>query len=530
MSRISRDPHTRGEVDSPPGAPSIEIKLTTILNFPGRENMGTKQYEHERRKPMRNGYRKDGRYDAGRRGPRPEPKTGPTEEDLRVPQKRKGSTWSGGPTKADLEAGSSKGFEDGYGIESRYNRPKIETGMDWITARKIFDSDPEYTKLNKDTYMIIHKDRGETVVMWRDGKRMVFMAMPTDQEGRIPYPLAAERMMDTADGTRRKQGDGLFKPRRNVKRDFGETAKVQLDLSSKDPKELVNVYKWWRFPNESDIKGLDSADSEMLEILPGGKGKRHIVIVGGTKEQRKDVAMNIDKSFTVPEKKTLAGTVIAIDLNMPPGVAGYYSQRHDVEGKSIGAPVIGIHPTKTKSPGVVVHEAIHNLRDHDRGRKGALKHTKTYKGRDKDLEESMTEAETKSRVKPYYPERAGYYGYVKDKKGKSSAELQTEDRIEINQINTKVHTPKDRNKKGKRAVSSTRKNYPKTHISRMKMAGDVESVDSYYEAERKDGVKTKIQTYQPEGGKAADKKEQTAMKRRSVKLHEYRDGKKVRIK
>ena len=63
---------------------------------------------------------------------------------------------------------------------------------------------------------------------------------------------------------------------------------------------------------------------------------------------------------------------------------------------------------------------------------------------------------------------------MKTPEGKSKADLQTEDRITINQIDLKKHTARERNKRGKRAISSTRKNYPKTHISKMKMAGDAD--------------------------------------------------------
>jgi hypothetical protein len=158
-----------------------------------------------------------------------------------------------------------------------------------------------------------------------------------------------------------------------------------------------------------------------------------------------------------------------------------------------------------------------------------MKHVTSYVGKDKDLEESMTEAETRSRQKPFAPETAGYYGYVKVPDGKSKSDMQTEDRVTINQIDLKKHTAKERNKRGKRAISSTRKNYPKTHISKLKMAGDAEAIDSFYEAEKVDGSKEHIQTYQPRGGSKADAAEKKALKKDTKILYEWKDGKKVKV-
>ncbi len=155
----------------------------------------------------------------------------------------------------------------------------------------------------------------------------------------------------------------------------------------------------------------------------------------------------------------------------------------------------------------------------------------SYKGRDRDLEESMTEAETRSRQKPFIPGRgAGYYQYVQGRGSKSDAELETEDRILINTIDLEKHKLETRNKRGKRAQSAVRKNFPKTNLARVRMKGDAEAVDSFYTAEREDGVKVNIHTRQMNGGKAADQIEQNVLEKEFARVSEWRDGRKVRLK
>jgi len=427
----------------------------------------------------------------------------------------------------EVPGSGTENWGDGYGVMSAYKRPIVVYVGEWKDIKE--DLEIHYEKLNNMMYATYTETGlpglpGEgTVVIWRDGKKARATLIPTDKKGRVSEPIAAERLMDEADGDR----GGRY---RNVMVDFSETARVQADLTYTDKKERAKAYRWFVHPNESDVKGLDNKFSDLREIVSRGRSKkRHIIIAGGTKQERQNIANHIDKAFTVKEKKILAGTLIKISP-AGRGVAGYYSQRRDWNGKPVGAPTICIDPDYTDESGVIVHECIHALREHDTSRKGGLKHVKDYIGKDKDMEESMTEAETRSRQKPFEPETAGYYGYVKATEGKSKSDMQTEDRITINQIDLKKYTARERNKRGKRAIKATRKNYPKTHISKMKMAGNAEAVDSFYEAEKHDGTKESVQTYQPKGGKKADAAEQKALKRDVKVLYEWKDGKKVRVK
>ncbi len=390
-------------------------------------------------------------------------------------------------------------------------------------------------QLGRTTYTVTFFDKTEgrwmTAVGLRTGtvkgKPWTYFRVPTDKHGRVPEGLAAERLFDVLDGSRTGG-------HRNPLVDFAVTANVRSSLISKKGKNRLETYRWWIYPNESDVKGLDVAESEIKELLPKSKGnkrKRHIVISGGTKEHRLAVASAVSNGFTVKEKRILAGTLIKIGPT-PPQVAGYYRQLRDAYGKPLGAPLIVISPRFANERDLVaVHECIHMLREHDTSRKGALKHTKTYQGRDKDLEESMTEAETRSRQKPFIPGRgAGYYQYVQGRGSKSDAKLETEDRIVINTIDLEKHKLETRNKRGKRAQSAVRKNFPKTNLARVKIEGDAEAVDSFYTAEREDGVKVNIHTRQMKGGKAADQIEQKVLKKEFARVSEWRDGRKVRLK
>ena len=425
-------------------------------------------------------------------------------------------------------------FETGYTRPGEGDLGEWKSGTDLIerlnAEAKKEGREPVFEKISGTMYFAQDGgNTGQSRVIWRSGKRAKYFDVQTDKFGRVTLDLAAERLMDIADGDR----DGRW---RNPIVDFLTTANVRTASSSKKKEDRGRMYKWWRHPNESDVKGLDVAESDLHAILPKSKNKkrkRHIIISGGTDNQRKAVMGAIENAFTIKEKKLLAGTLIKIAPTRKPNVAGYYYQRRDPRTQEfIGAPLIVIEPRYANEEDLVaVHECIHNLREHDHSRKGALKATKTYKGKDKDLEESMTEAETRSRQKPFQPGRgAGYYQYVKDRKGKTDGELELEDRIIINNIDLKKHKVEMRNKRGKRAISATRKKFPKTNLARVSIEGETEAINSYYTAERDDGIQVNIHTHQPQGGKAADKKEQAQLKKEFREVHEWRDGKKVKVR
>ncbi len=344
--------------------------------------------------------------------------------------------------------------------------------------------------------------------------------VPTDASGMMNERVIAARILDVADGDR----EGRI---RSVFMDVGITADTNTDAKDKEKRD--EVYRWYLHPNESDIKNMDDENSKISEILKETKtGKRSILISGGTKEQRDAIAKTIEQNFTVAEKKLIAGNLITIG-NTPSGIAGYYSQHTDSYQKPIGVAEIrvGSEYANEKGGDVVIHEAIHLLRDHDASRDPHLRATKKYYGRDADLEESLTEAETVGRQKPLtkHITQTGYYRYVM--KDKDTGQVIIDDRIIVT-------TPKDKTqfissgKKGKSVQRAVLTHYPNMAISKLKNKGDSEAIDSYYHIENRKGH-VEVQTYAPGQTAKGEKQEDKRMKASGRVVKKWNDGKLEKI-
>jgi len=362
--------------------------------------------------------------------------------------------------------------------------------------------------------------------------------VPTDKSGKIPERVAAARLLDTFDGDREKHHRSVFL-------DVGINAEKRWDQMDK-----ANTYRWFVHPNESDIKFTDDKNTKILEILKQNKsGRRFILLSGGTEQQRDAVGQSIEKNFTVAEKRIIAGNLITIG-HTPPGVAGYYSQQTDRYHNPVGCAEIRINTScaSENDSSVVIHECIHLLRDHDVKRDPHLRAVKNYRGRDADLEESMTEAETVSRERPMHKHESGtgYYQHIKSK-DKSASGLILDDRVVINASALKKSkyndlTPEEkkkvliRGKKGKTSQKAVLKHYPKTNISKLKNKGNAEAIDSYYKLENRKGqpdandVDVHVQTYAPEGNISQERKEDTAMKKSAQSVSKWEDKKLKKIK
>jgi hypothetical protein len=158
-----------------------------------------------------------------------------------------------------------------------------------------------------------------------------------------------------------------------------------------------------------------------------------------------------------------------------------------------------------------------------------MRAVKKYRGRDADLEESMTEAETVSRQKPLTKDKSvqGYYHFVKKTQDKNTGDIIVEDRITVNKPKDKDNF-RNKGKKGKSCQKAVQKNYPEMNISHMKMKGDAEAIDSYYHLENRKGYEEHVQTYQPSGG--SDKTEDASMKKAAPVVKKWDDGKEKRLK
>jgi hypothetical protein len=209
---------------------------------------------------------------------------------------------------------------------------------------------------------------------------------------------------------------------------------------------------------------------------------------------------------------------------------------------SADPPQVIVDP-KYNTSDVLIHELIHHHRavSKAKGREGALAHIKNYQGKDRDLEESLTEAESVTREKPLdkIQSGTGYYHYIGDKRraiiedrelltkydeSKHGKLQKTDGELKVSDENISKLSKK--NIKGLRAIKSVRENYPKTNISKLKIKGKVEAIDTFHQYE-KEGVKSKIHSYNPKA-KSVNMPGSTIF--RGEKLYEWKDGKKVKIR
>lgn len=375
---------------------------------------------------------------------------------------------------------STKGANIGTGnVVSAYIRP----GLRELTKKEFEDATnaPTCKKLSLNMWSFdLHKNprvRGAyatSVIVRRLGKYYLTV-IPTDKKGLVPQLLMAERLMDVESGDR----SGHM---RNVMIDCSVDA-----LKVTEDTDKAKVYYWFIYPNETDVKYIDDSHTKIVEILKSGKNgtgrSSRILITGGTAAQRDQIAKSLSENFTVREKYLINNCLIEIVSNSKP-YAGCFSGSADSQGNPIGTPKILITEAHTDQADVVVHEAIHALREFDPKRDTRLRAVKHYSGKDADLEESLTEAETTGRETPFKRGdnyKAGYYHYIKIP-GKNSGEMVTEDRVTIT-------GEKNKGQKGKRVQKSLLLRYPMTNIAKLKLKGSAEAIDTYYEVgNRKQGI------------------------------------------
>lgn len=362
-----------------------------------------------------------------------------------------------------------------------------------------------------------------TIVM-KDKKGFFYFTVPTDKKGQIPEVIIAERLLDVESGDRE-----------------GRVRNALIDISTKadrvcTPKELATTYEWYLHPNELDIKGIDDPHTKILTLLAKKAGKRpaRAIITGGTEAQRQQIAEDLINNFTVAERRIIDNCIISLE-SARGKYAGCFIGQSDASGKPIGVAKIIIDPKYATNGDVIVHEAIHALRQFDGTRDARLRAVKHYWGKDADLEESLTEAETVTREKPFtkHKEGTGYYHYITIP-DKSRGDIVISDRVTLTD---KEHQDPKGGKKGKRAQKALLLKYPATYIAHLKIKGNVEAIDSFYEINntKKDGLPGSgavehIQVYNPKGNEATARKMAAEIRSLPATSYEYRDGKKVLLK
>lgn len=293
-------------------------------------------------------------------------------------------------------------------IISTYFRPQPETiDKDDLDARlKRFGGKqigPNMWLIETTKSYMLPKTAITLVAIRQLGKYYIY-TIPTDKKGNISQINMAERLLDTDSGDRHGAP-------RNVMIDVGIDA-----LQIHDPKDQERIYRWWLYPNETDVKKIDDSRTMIAEILGKGQkwGRCKVLIVGGTNEQREKIAADLTANFTVREKQIINNCLIEI-VSDNKSYAGCFQGNTDSQGNIIGTPKINVTSSSVKNSDVIIHEAVHALRQFDQSRDPKLKAVKNYWGKDADLEESLTDGETTARQRPFQRDdyHSGYYHYIK---------------------------------------------------------------------------------------------------------------------
>lgn len=372
-----------------------------------------------------------------------------------------------------------------------------------------------------DTSGVLPGLKEKTITYGRGKDKKEFTVLVDEKTGKVPKDVLAMRFVNTQTGSRKGT-------ERNIAIDIDEQAKTVYE-GNEDPQKLA---PWWAYPNESDVRGIDTPGSPYFQDLSAIEGKKakavqkRLAVIGGTKEQREKVRQYIEKGFSVREQQKLEGVLIEITEDVPQNAAGcYYSKLRG------GYYLIRIHPNYVNSD-TVVHELAHHLRMVDTERKSTLTRGRpNYRHKDIDLEEAATTAEATTRQKPYAAESTGYYYFIQ---GKENA------RHEDRALFTRQPVTKDpdgkislhknpqlveKGLKGKRALKSVDENFKNSKIAHLNITGgSAEAIDQYYTIEREGKEPMQVHVYSPKGKKAPPEV------KRGEKLYEWRDGRKVAIR
>lgn len=280
--------------------------------------------------------------------------------------------------------------------------------------------------------------------------------IPVDEKGNVPYDRLVTRFLDQKKGTKDNQN------RRSTAIDIDTTAKKQISIKNKNKIKPEDIKEWWAHPNKSDIIGIDDEHNKVFDTAgatrrSSKKYQRKIGIVNATEEESKMIRKTLDSNFTAAELKTMTenGGITYESANLPGSTSGvYYAGTSNIEFD---------RQKRGMSPTTITHETTHKLRYDDPSRKGILRsvaHKKVWNSADVDMEEAVTEAETRTRLSPYGKPVRGYYSFLKGDPEK----LMDEDR----KLFVGKNGPDSRGLKGKRATASVEKNFDKSNIRKLK--------------------------------------------------------------
>lgn len=264
--------------------------------------------------------------------------------------------------------------------------------------------------------------------------------VPVDSEGFVPEDVLYAHFLDTNNWTRgtkernasadaRTRADRVHKPK---------------DPRGFTPEEIVQC-GWWPYVNESDVEGIDDAESRYLgpdvrweDVRSGAKVPFAKIAIMMPEKERDRAIKTIQDNFTNSELKRMtnqSGLIITEGV-MKKGVDGYY------RGRQIGQDCPKIVLGRGWSEDTLTHEMVHCARQCDENRTGMAAYAfpmddervrmptgdADYRNRS-NLEEACTVAEALTRTREPTTDYAGYYQYTDAyRQGKSVADQYAHDR------------------------------------------------------------------------------------------------------
>ena len=303
---------------------------------------------------------------------------------------------------------------------------------------------------------------------------------------------------------------------------------VNTNIASLAGQEFFNEYKhlWSQeIRKTSDIMGFDVPFGQIARKTKAGRNvyltytpsaKRKI---GDIESVSNEVAGIINKHFSVPEIKKMDYVAINTGTSrelrnylghIPAGCTTLYPL--NIKGKKRQFSCVLLHKEATKIPSVITHELIHTIHFRDI--------------RDKDFKEILTDLDALRRTGDIdsYVNKSGYYLYFYRKRygepnRKLLRRLVTEDLKLL--------------RKNCRSWDDVRRVARKTNLWKLANGGNIkgsaENIDRYFVVEQ-GKRRIRVHTRGSAKTKAVPVAIKRWMKQKGVRVYEWKDGKKVRLK
>lgn len=307
-------------------------------------------------------------------------------------------------------------------------------------------------------------------------KRIYGMTIPTDNDGFVPEKALQKRYkqfydkkqreydinrdMGKIDGTRSMPNINL------ARRDYSNTSDEVIPLRC-TPQQVA---AWWHDPTSMDVQDIDAPGAPKVN-LPSGmtpqqkrdQGKIKVVATPAEEAKvRRTLVMTYDQGDV--HKFAQARPIIAVAPEPVGRKGAYYPSRTRVELDRYGG----------LDQGTLAHEGAHHLRATDHTRSDILLKVNS----DRCIEESCTVAEQMARSDS--PDYTGYYAdvavYDQTKHAWRRPKLSEAKRM-AEEDHLLFTEGRGRGLKGQDATSSVKRHWTESHISRLRIGGNMMAVN-----------------------------------------------------